>query len=523
MNKKIILLIISAVVLSNVLPVSSELTKNADIKTNGNDNARNIERSSKVDFAVMKEPTYIFGNIESTQKPISKPTPSEFSWIDNDGKNWVTPARNQRNCGSCWAFAAVASFESVIKIKEDSYQLDPDLSEQYILSCLPNAGSCRGGSSVEALELIKKTTPEGNNHNGVVTEECFQYYADDDIPCSDKCGDWLDNLVPLFDYGSWRSDGSKGDRDRIKTQIIEKGPAVAHIMATEAFKIWGSVVHSPEAYYFHFLPAPFINHVVIIVGWKDSPLVPNGGYWICKNSWGPDWGYEGFFNLAYGCLNMDRYIIAWTDYDPDSFNWPPHTDTGGPYGGYPNQEVIFDAGGSIGFEDEIVEYSWEFGDGDSGFGKTIGHTYQNVGKYIVKLTVTDGQGNSASNTTNIWIQETNNRPEKPSINGPSNGEVWRRYDYLFSSSDIDQNDLLYYIDWGDGKTEDWIGPFESDEEFTLSHRWTKNINGQIKVKVKDPYGEESEIETLNINMPRFRTENIYYLMDFLKNLFFLFK
>ena len=522
MNKKIILLIICAVVLSNVFPVSSELTRNNDIKTNDIDESKYIERSSEIDFPVMKEPTYIFENMGSTVKPTPKPTPSEFSWLDVDGKNWVTPARNQKNCGSCWAFAAVASFESVIKIKEDSYELNPDLSEQYILSCLPNAGSCRGGNSVKALELIKKTTPEGNNQNGVITEECFQYYADDDIPCSDKCGDWLENLVPLLNYDSWRADGSKSDRDRIKTQILEKGPVVAHIMATESFKIWGSVVHSPDAYYFNFFPVPFINHVVIIVGWKDSLLVPNGGYWICKNSWGPEWGYDGFFNIAYGCLNMDRYIIAWTDYDPDSFNWAPYADTGGPYGGYPNQEVTFDAGESIGYEGDIVEYSWNFCDGNTGLGKTIGHTYQNVGKYVVELTVIDSQGNSASQTTNIWIQETNNKPEKPSINGPSSGKVWWRYDYIFSSSDLDQNDLLYFIDWGDGKTEDWIGPFESGEEVTLSHTWTQKINGLLKVKVKDPYGEESEFETLNINMPRSKTTNRFFLLDFLKNLFFLF-
>ena len=183
-------------------------------------------------------------------KPVPKLTPNEFCWIDNNGYDWTTPAKNQGNCGSCWAFAALGAFESVIKIKEDCPDLNPDLSEQYVLSCLPQAGSCRGGSTSHALNLIKQTTPEGNNKNGVIPESCFNYYADHRIPCSDKCGNWEENLVPLLDHGTWKSDGSSSDIQRIKTQIMEKGPVGAHIMATESFKIWGSVIHNPSTYFY---------------------------------------------------------------------------------------------------------------------------------------------------------------------------------------------------------------------------------------------------------------------------------
>lgn len=40
------------------------------------------------------------------------------------------------------------------------------------------------------------------------------------------------------------------------------------------------------------------GHAVKIVGWGP-------GYWICANSWGPSWGVEGFFNIAFGECGID--------------------------------------------------------------------------------------------------------------------------------------------------------------------------------------------------------------------------
>ena len=135
-------------------------------------------------------------------KPKGIVTPSKFSWTNYNG-DWTTPARYQGNCGSCWAFAAVAVIESVINIKENNPHLDPDLSEQYILSCLGSAGSCKGGSFMRALENIMDADSEGNFCNGLPLESCMPYQADDNIDCSDKSSNWQDKLVPLLDYDSF--------------------------------------------------------------------------------------------------------------------------------------------------------------------------------------------------------------------------------------------------------------------------------------------------------------------------------
>ncbi len=529
MKSKIIGIIVCIILIVTVFPVSSSIVKNEQNSltkpnkiSNFNNKELDFDRYYIPDFPVMKESDSFFEPDEISPKPVLKTVPSQFNWMTHQGKDWTTPGRNQKHCGSCWAFAALGVFESIIEIEEDCAELNPDLSEQYILSCIPKAGDCGGGSINQAFKYIIQTTPEGNNCNGIIPESCFPYRAidqrgcdffgcdHDPVLCTEKCANWEEMLVPLVNYGSWRANGSEVHRQLIKTQIIETGPVATGIKATNNFKIWGGTIHNPNAYYFHLRPVSGRNHVVVIVGWKDSSIVPNGGYWICKNSWGQEWGYDGFFNIAYNCLNIDSNYIYWADYDPNSFDWPPYVDTGGPYGGYPNQEVTFDASKSMGFEGNIIDYSWDFGDENTGSGKITTHTYENLGKYTVTLTVLDSKGNSATKTTNLWIQETNDRPDKPTINGPKSGKTWEEYEYSFSSTDPDGNDLLYYIDWGDNRKEEWIGPSASGGEITSAHIWIKSINKEIKAKVKDPYGEESEWATFGISMPKYKLFNLNF-------------
>lgn len=472
------------------------------------------------DFPVMENFELIFETIEKSSSIVPlDDLPKEFSWTNYNGKDWTTPAKHQGPCGSCWAFAALGVFESMIKIREKNADLNPDLSEQYILSCLPSSGSCYGGNAFKALQNIKETTPEGNYHNGVIPESCMKYEADDDIPCSYKCENWVELLVPLLDYGYVKSNDSTNYRDVIKTQILQNGPVVTAMKATQFFKIYGALVHNPNAYYQNFRPTLGLNHVVMIVGWKDIPLIPSGGYWICKNSWGQDWGYNGFFNIAYGSLNIDKLSVIWADYDPESYNWKPYAETGGPYGAFVGQPVYFDASKSIGYEGEIIDFTWDFGDGEFGSGITTSHVYNETGIFTLTLNVTDDKNNKANATSKVWVQETNSGPITPIINGSSSGEFWKKCEYKIYSEDPDGNDLLYFIDWGDGKVQEWIGPFSSKEELTVTHTFTSIGNFEVKVKAKDPFNEESPWATLKVKMPRnkvFSFALIYFVLDLFK-------
>ncbi len=68
------------------------------------------------------------------------------------------------------------------------------------------------------------------------------------------------------------------------------------------------------------------------------------------------------------------------------------------------QPITFNATASVDPDGDIVKYSWSFGDGDTGTGVTINHTYTEANDYIVGLTIVDDNGISMSNTTTISVK-----------------------------------------------------------------------------------------------------------------------
>ena len=117
----------------------------------------------------------------------------------------------------------------------------------------------------------------------------------------------------------------------------------------------------------------------------------------------------------------------------------------------------------------------------------------------------------------------NDAPSIPSIDGPSTGKPGIEYEYTFFSNDPNGDDLYYYIDWGDGNTKDWFGPYESGEIVTVSHTYEKkSINPEplgtkyiIKAKAKDIYDSESDWGEFEVTMPR--TKSVKSLYEILYN------
>ena len=101
--------------------------------------------------------------------------------------------------------------------------------------------------------------------------------------------------------------------------------------------------------------------------------------------------------------------------------------------------------------------------------------------------------------------DDNTVPDTPTIDGPRRGEINVEHIYTFSSSDIEEDDLYYYIDWGDGNYSGWLGPYESAEEISITHTWTQQNNYNIKAKVRDAINSESEWGTLEVSMPKDHT------------------
>ncbi len=96
----------------------------------------------------------------------------------------------------------------------------------------------------------------------------------------------------------------------------------------------------------------------------------------------------------------------------------------------------------------------------------------------------------------------NNPPNKPTITGPNSGKPEIKYEFTFVTTDPDNNDVYYYVDWGDENNSNWVGPYSSGQEVILNHTWSIGKKYIISVKAKDIFFDESEWETLELIIPR---------------------
>ena len=97
------------------------------------------------------------------------------------------------------------------------------------------------------------------------------------------------------------------------------------------------------------------------------------------------------------------------------------------------------------------------------------------------------------------IQDT--APETPSIQGPTEGKPKISYDYTVITVDPENDPVMYYIDWGDDTNSSWVGPYESNENVTLSHTFAKKGSYTVKVQSQDIYGAVSDWGSLQVTMP----------------------
>jgi len=97
-------------------------------------------------------------------------------------------------------------------------------------------------------------------------------------------------------------------------------------------------------------------------------------------------------------------------------------------------------------------------------------------------------------------------PSIPSINGPTHGKVLFKHIFIISAIDPYDDDVYYYINWGDNATNDWIGPYDSGEEISVSHRWLKQGSFEIRIKARNTIGV-SDWGTLTATIPRDKATN----------------
>ena len=142
---------------------------------------------------------------------------------------------------------------------------------------------------------------------GVVKKDIFPYVEYD----PGSCEHW-DNHRTVFS-GWYRI--PCGDIEATKTAIQEYGVVDAAVLTTEAFLAYSEGIYEdanstcPEGYYAE------TDHSVALIGWDDTPPEGGEGCWILRNSWGPDWGEDGYMRIRYNSAHV-ACACAYLVYDP---------------------------------------------------------------------------------------------------------------------------------------------------------------------------------------------------------------
>jgi parallel beta-helix repeat protein len=125
------------------------------------------------------------------------------------------------------------------------------------------------------------------------------------------------------------------------------------------------------------------------------------------------------------------------------------------------------------------------------------------GAETITFKVTDPGGLWDSDQATFTVANVNDPPNKPDRpSGETNGKINVEYTYTTKTVDIDGDPVYYKWDWGDNTQSNWLGPYESGVIVNASHTWTTKGSYSIKVKAKDPTGNESDwSDPLPISMP----------------------
>jgi len=224
------------------------------------------------------------------------PTPKEFEWV-SAGK--VSPVKNQAACGSCACFSAVASIESCFMIQAEDAAAG-DLSEQHLLDCAYHhqvtddmgtweAFGCQGAWANVYVDFI-----QGNMNQ----EEAGYKYTSGDSgkvgECMPSDGNIHSQAMVTGFQNMWGAD------EATMESLLMIGPVATSVKATHNWSAYGGGVlidHACCDSVDHDHCSWQTNHSVLVVGYGTE-----GGqdYWLIKNSWGSDWGEEGYIKLKKG-------------------------------------------------------------------------------------------------------------------------------------------------------------------------------------------------------------------------------
>uniref|UniRef100_A0ACD5XDN1 Uncharacterized protein n=1 Tax=Avena sativa TaxID=4498 RepID=A0ACD5XDN1_AVESA len=214
---------------------------------------------------VVRVPTgFKYSNVSADALPTS---------VDWRTKGAVTPIKNQGQCGSCWAFSAVAATEGIVKLSTGKLV---SLSEQELVDCDVHGvdQGCMGGWMDDAFKFIIK-------NGGITTEANYPYTGQDGQCKSSKVANVAATIKGYEDVPA-------NDESALMKAVAHQPVSVVVDGGDIIFQSYAGGVMTGAC-------GTEMDHGITAIGYGETS---NGTkYWLLKNSWGTTWGEKGFLRM----------------------------------------------------------------------------------------------------------------------------------------------------------------------------------------------------------------------------------
>lgn len=239
-------------------------------------------------------------------------------------EGFVTDVKNQRNTSLCWAFSLASNLETSLLTRGQKYY---DLSEEQLAYFWAN----RVNDPLGNTPNDKITRTQSNYHgtgNGRVASFFLSTWSgmttEEKVPFQSSAVTWPDSLA--YDTSAYMEDAifSQYTVERTKQLLMEYNSVSAMIYMLDNY-------YYPDTASYSCPQSGLVNHAVTIVGWDDTYSkenfpsasgVNNDGAWIVKNSYGKNWGKNGYFYLSYedkSITNLVSNTAATTPAYPNNY------------------------------------------------------------------------------------------------------------------------------------------------------------------------------------------------------------